>query len=97
MEKYEAVTVAVSTTDTLYRVADGCEADIPRRADYKCAQTPQAFRLDVIARAYDLALQSTDFQATDDCGVVRCYMPDIPIHIVFGEAANRKITYKEDM
>ena len=35
--------------------------------------------------------------ATDDCGIVHHYLPHIPIHIVPGDAQNRKITYKEDL
>ena len=35
--------------------------------------------------------------ATDDCGIVHLYLPHIPIHIVPGDAQNRKITYKEDL
>ena len=35
--------------------------------------------------------------ATDDCGVVHHYLPSVPIHIVPGDAQNRKITYKEDL
>ena len=61
------------------------------------AQTPQAFRLPVIRDAYQRALQDPQFRATDDCGVVRRYMPDIKIHIVEGSEQNRKITFKEDL
>lgn len=71
--------------------------DIPLRSTLMCAQTPQAFRLDVIARAYALAQQDPTVQSTDDCGVVRRYLPDTPIYIVPGESANRKITYREDI
>lgn len=70
---------------------------IPLRSTLMCAQTPQAFRLDVIARAYALAQQDPTGQSTDDCGVVRRYLPDTPIYIVPGDSANRKITYREDI
>lgn len=71
--------------------------DIPLRSTLMCAQTPQAFRLDVIARAYALAQQDPNWQSTDDCGVVRRYLPDTAIYIVPGDSANRKITYREDI
>lgn len=71
--------------------------DIPPRSTLMCAQTPQAFRLATIAEAYRIALQAPNFQATDDCGIVHRYLPHIPIHIVLGDAQNRKITYKEDL
>lgn len=97
LEEHAAVAVAVPATDTLFRVADGCIADIPPRAEYYCAQTPQAFRLVLLADAYRLALQEPSFAATDDCGVLRRYRPDIPIRIVPGSPDNTKITHPRDL
>ena len=70
---------------------------IPPRDTIMRAQTPQAFRLPLIARAYTLALQDPALQATDDCGILHRYLPTKPIHIVAGEETNRKITFKEDL
>ena len=61
------------------------------------AQTPQAFRLPLIAEAYDRALSDPLLQATDDCGILFKYMPEEPIFVVQGEEANKKITFKEDL
>lgn len=101
LEKHRAVTVAIPATDTMYSVSenitDKVVQDIPPRATLMCAQTPQAFRLEVIAEAYDLALQDPHLQATDDCGIVHRYLPEVPIYIMQGDPANRKITYKEDI
>lgn len=101
LETHEAVTVAIPATDTMYSVSgtamDKIVQDIPPRATLMCAQTPQAFRLEAIAAAYHQALQDPHLQATDDCGIVRRHLPDVPIHIVQGDHANRKITYKEDL
>ena len=98
---HRAVTVAIPATDTMYSVpeniADKIVQDIPPRATLMCAHTPQAFRLEVIAEAYDRALQDPGLQATDDCGIVHRYLPEVPIYIVQGDPANRKITYKEDI
>lgn len=95
---HEAVTVAVPSTDTVYRLApDGCVAEIPDRSTIMRAQTPQAFRLPLIDEAYRLALQDPALQATDDCGILFRYLPSVPIHIVPGEESNRKITFKEDI
>ena len=97
LETHKAVTVAVPLTDTLYYVANGCVADIPQRADFMRAQTPQAFRLSLIREAYEWALQDPNGVAvTDDCGIVKRYMPEQLIFIVAGEENNRKLTYKED-
>lgn len=101
LETHEAVTVAIPATDTMYTISQNASGlmvqDIPPRATLMCAQTPQAFRLEVITKAYDRALQDPDLQATDDCGIVHRYLPDTPICIVQGDPANRKITYKEDI
>ena len=107
LEEHEAVTVAIPSTDTVYEMADGKVARIPQRATIMRAQTPQAFRLELIAEAYTKALGADlcDMQAcsachlpaTDDCGIVHEHMPQVPIHIVLGEEQNRKITFKEDI
>ena len=105
---HKAVVVAVPSTDTVYEMHDGCVARIPNRASIMRAQTPQAFRLSLIAEAYSLALGVTldqlltspiiaNIPVTDDCGVVFNYNPNQPIHIVPGNEQNRKITFKEDI
>jgi len=100
LETHEAVTVAVPATDTMYECtmqnAQCTIARIPDRATMFRAQTPQAFRLDVIKRAFDIALQSSP-AFTDDCGIVKKYLPQTPIYIIAGEEQNRKITFKEDI
>ena len=95
--EHEAVVVAVPSTDTVYEMQEGCVARIPNRSTIMRAQTPQAFRLGLIARAYETALNSGNMQVTDDCGVVFNYMTNQPIHIVAGEEQNKKITFKEDI
>jgi len=97
LEDHEAVTVAVPATDTIYEVNDGLLNRIPDRRTMMRAQTPQAFRLNVIRHAYEIAIQDPTLQATDDCGIVHRYLPDTPVFIVPGEEANRKITFKEDI
>lgn len=97
LESHEAVTVAVPATDTLYRVENSCIAEIPQRDFFMRAQTPQAFRLSLIRKAYEIALQDPNgICVTDDCGIVKHYLPEIPIYIVDGEETNKKLTYKED-
>ena len=107
LEEHEAVTVAIPSTDTVYEMADGKVARIPQRSTIMRAQTPQAFRLDLIAEAYTKALgadicdeqacTACHLPATDDCGIVHEHMTEIPIHIVLGEEQNKKITFKEDI
>lgn len=98
LEKYNAVDVAIPTTDTIIKVDDnGYINGIPSRADLRNGQTPQAFKRSVIKRAYDMALQDPEFVTTDDCGVVYKYLPDETVYVVRGEQFNMKLTYKEDL
>ena len=105
--EHEAVTVAIPSTDTVYEMTDGKVARIPQRSTIMRAQTPQAFRLKLIAEAYTKALgvdnlsaeacAEAHLPATDDCGIVHEHMPEVPIYIVEGEEQNKKITFKEDI
>ena len=107
LEEHEAVAVAVPSTDTVYEMADGKIVCIPARSTIMRAQTPQAFRLELIAEAYTKALgadicdtqacAAAHLPATDDCGIVHEHMPEVPIYIVLGEEQNKKITFKEDI
>jgi 2-C-methyl-D-erythritol 4-phosphate cytidylyltransferase len=97
LDVHAAVTVAVPVTDTLYRVGFESVEDVPARNEYMRAQTPQAFHLDTIRKAYRKAMEDELIIATDDAGIVHKYLPDVPIHIVPGDENNRKITYPEDL
>jgi len=97
LNKYNAVAVVIDSTDTIFEVKDNFITTIPNRNYLKKAQTPQAFKLDTIKTAYDLALKDSSFQSTDDCGVVKKYLPDEPVFVVNGDEINIKLTYKEDL
>ena len=107
LKEHEAVVVAIPSTDTVYEMKDGKVARIPNRATIMRAQTPQAFRLELIAEAYTKALgvdglsaeacATCHLPATDDCGVVFNHLPEVSVHIVLGEEQNKKITFKEDI
>ena len=104
LETHQAVTVAVPSTDTLYKVqSDKGQSDkgmfleeVLDRSYVWRAQTPQAFHLGTIAEAFRKAIEEGQIAATDDVGSVHRYMPDVPVFIVPGEERNRKITYQED-
>ena len=88
---YNAVDVAIPTTDTIIQVDDNNEiVKIPSRILLRNGQTPQAFKRSVIKAAYEKALLDPLFKTTDDCGVVLIY-------VVNGEQFNMKLTYKEDI
>jgi 2-C-methyl-D-erythritol 4-phosphate cytidylyltransferase len=98
LDSYDAVDVAVPSTDTIIEVDEqGNICRIPQRSRLRNVQTPQGFRRSVIRRAFDLALQDHEFMPTDDCSVVFRYLPDTRIRVVEGDTSNIKITYKEDL
>lgn len=109
LEHNEAVGVAVPSTDTVWEVHPDMNGEwsmgamprlvarIPERKLMWRAQTPQAFRLPLIRDAYQRALQDSQFRATDDCGVVRRYMPGTKIAVVEGDERNIKLTSREDL
>lgn len=98
LQTHPAVAVAVPTTDTVFEVTEdgGFITGIPLRNRLRCAQTPQAFHIDVIREAYRKALQDPNFTSTDDCGVLHKYCPEVPIFIVPGDPTNLKLTYPDD-
>ena len=96
LETYRAVDVALPSADTIVEVEGDFIETIPDRSRLRRGQTPQAFRLETIREAYRIALQDPAFKVTDDCGVVKKYLPEEKIYVVAGEEANMKLTYKED-
>ncbi len=99
LQEYEAVDVAIPAVDTIIEVDNGKNVikSIPDRNYLNRGQTPQAFKLNVIQKAYEIALKDPAFKTTDDCGIVKKYFPEIPIYIVDGEERNIKLTYPEDI
>jgi 2-C-methyl-D-erythritol 4-phosphate cytidylyltransferase len=100
LDRFDAIGVVVPSADTIVTVSDGViRRVLPRDTLARC-QTPQGFRLSVIASAYELANTDPAFAAipaTDDCGVVLRYLPDVPIAAVEGSERNLKVTYAEDL
>jgi 2-C-methyl-D-erythritol 4-phosphate cytidylyltransferase len=97
---HQAVGVAVPTSDTIVVVQDGIMTGMPHRDTLRRCQTPQGFRLSVIRLAHQLAEAdpaAADLPATDDCGVVLRYLPDVPVAVVQGSERNIKITYPDDL
>jgi 2-C-methyl-D-erythritol 4-phosphate cytidylyltransferase len=97
LREHDAIGTAVPTPDTIVVVKDGVMHHVPPRETIMRCQTPQGFRLSVIARAHELALADPDYEPTDDCGVVLRYLPDVPVHVVQGSERNLKITYPRDL
>lgn len=97
LQKHEAVAVGLPASDTIWQTEGERIVAIPDRSALMRAQTPQAFRGNVIAEAYQLALSDPTFSVTDDCGVVLRYLPNQPLHIVEGAEQMMKLTYASDL
>jgi 2-C-methyl-D-erythritol 4-phosphate cytidylyltransferase len=104
LQTHEAVDTAIPSADTIVQVhpepgADGHDVieDVLQRSLLRRGQTPQAFRLSVIRKAYELAWKDPDFTATDDCTVVLRYLPEVPIAVVAGHERNMKVTEPIDV
>jgi 2-C-methyl-D-erythritol 4-phosphate cytidylyltransferase len=94
---HDAVGTAVPTSDTIVVAKGGVMSHVPPRETLLRCQTPQCFRLSVIATAHELAAADPAFVPTDDCGVVLRYLPDVPVHVVAGSERNLKVTYPADL
>jgi 2-C-methyl-D-erythritol 4-phosphate cytidylyltransferase/2-C-methyl-D-erythritol 2,4-cyclodiphosphate synthase len=95
-----AALAALPVTDTVKRSApsDGkapprVEATLDRRALW-LAQTPQAFRRDLLLAAFDAAGDRAA-DATDECALVEAF--GAPVTLVPGEPGNFKITGPDDV
>lgn len=93
--KFGACIPCVKIADTVKSVPKDnvIEKTVDRTFLYS-AQTPQAFRLDLLQNAFDHA-QKTGFSGTDDASIVEHFNHDV--HVVEGDRINIKITTKEDL
>ena len=97
LKSYNAVDVAILSADTIIEVENEQIKNIPDRSALMRGQTPQGFKLHTIKLAYEIALKDPFLKTTDDCSIVKKYLPDEKIYIVVGDNSNMKLTYKEDV
>jgi 2-C-methyl-D-erythritol 4-phosphate cytidylyltransferase len=89
-----ACVAGVPVKDTLKEVSGGVIRATPDRGRLWQAQTPQAFRFDLIRNAHDAAL-ADGVRATDDAALVERL--GVAVHMVAGDYCNLKITTPEDL
>jgi 2-C-methyl-D-erythritol 4-phosphate cytidylyltransferase len=90
--EYGAALCAIPVTDTVKLAEkDGAVAATLDRDGLWLAQTPQAFRLELLLRAH----AATEEDATDDAGLVEDL--GVPVHIVSGAHRNIKVTTPADL
>jgi 2-C-methyl-D-erythritol 4-phosphate cytidylyltransferase len=100
LEEYDSIDVAIPTADTIIQVNNekNIIETIPRRDFLRRGQTPQAFKLETIKKAHELARECKEpLLFTDDCGLVKTFLPEVETFVVEGEEKNIKITYPEDL
>ncbi len=90
--EFGAAVPAVPVKDTIkLAAADMTVADTPPRARLWAAQTPQAFRADILREAH----RRVSADATDDAAMVEAI--GNPVKLFMGDARNIKITEREDL
>ncbi|MBO6047410.1 MAG: 2-C-methyl-D-erythritol 4-phosphate cytidylyltransferase [Erysipelotrichaceae bacterium] len=94
LEVHDACLLMVPCVDTIKRVIDGKVVTTLVRSELMQAQTPQAFKTDVILKAYATVI-GQGLMATDDASMVELTGGDV--YVVMGDYDNKKITTKEDL
>ena len=93
-----AATAALPVTDTVAVTENGeTIAAVPDRRTLWQIQTPQGFCLYTLAEAYARLSPEILAACTDDCGVVRAFLPEEPAVLVEGDRKLQKLTYPEDL
>lgn len=94
-ERTGAAVPAISVTDTIKQVsATGDVEATPDRAKLRIAQTPQAFRFDVILDAHRRAARDGRSDFTDDAALAE--WAGLTVATFEGDAGNIKLTTPED-
>ena len=97
LKTFSSVDVAIPSADTIIQVNENnIIQDIPKRKYLRRGQTPQAFKLGIIKKAHELAMNDNNVEVTDDCGLIRKYNL-CDTYVVPGDDFNIKITYPIDI
>jgi 2-C-methyl-D-erythritol 4-phosphate cytidylyltransferase len=86
--------VAIPVADTLKQVDDGIVLSTPPRGGLWQAQTPQAFRRELLISAHERAMRER-ITVTDDAHL--CEYLGIKVQVVQGSISNLKITTADDL
>jgi 2-C-methyl-D-erythritol 4-phosphate cytidylyltransferase len=92
--KTGAAIAAVQVSDTLKRVASGKIVESVPREHIWAAQTPQAFRVELIRKALEYA-SSEGIVVTDEASILE--QMGVPVGVVQSSPANLKITHQDDL
>ncbi len=95
MKTEQAACLAVAVKDTIKQIRGDYILHTPLRETLVAAQTPQAFKTELLFSCMQKAIES-GYTGTDDCSLVERFS-DARIRLVKGSYANRKITTPEDL
>lgn len=93
-EEHGAAIAAVPVADTLKRVSAGMVSETVSREDMWAAQTPQAFRSDLLRASFKYAHQHA-IAVTDEAALFEAQ--GLPVAIVPSTSRNLKVTRPEDL
>ena len=96
-EEYGACVSAVPVKDTIKVVdKEGFAIDTPERSSLWAMQTPQAFKYDIVRKAYEALADKDRTGITDDAMVVE-KSGAVKVKMVMGSYDNVKVTTPEDL
>jgi len=96
-DTHNVALLGVPVKDTIKKVDDKDYVDSTLlRQNLWQAQTPQAFRKDILTNVHNKALQN-NFVGTDDVSLVEKFLPDEIIKMIMGSYENIKITTSIDI
>lgn len=93
----KACIMGVPVKDTIKVIGeDHTVCETPKRSSLWSVQTPQAFYVPLLKKAYDEIMTKDCCDITDDAMIVET-MTDVPVHMIMGEYTNIKVTTQEDL
>jgi 2-C-methyl-D-erythritol 4-phosphate cytidylyltransferase len=90
----EVIAEATRLADTIKRVRDGRVVETPPREECWAAQTPQAFRVELLREALEKA--AAEGRLGTDCSQLVEAL-GVTVHVVAGDPGNLKVTGPEDL
>ena len=92
----DAALLMVPLIDTIKEVKGGYVVHTPERSNYMSAQTPQAFRTELIKKCHEEAKKHPEIVASDDAMLAELFS-DTKIKVVEGSYDNIKVTTQRDL
>lgn len=95
LNNHEACILGVPCKDTIKKVKEGAIEETYIREELYAAQTPQAFKRELLVKCYKKAMED-NYLGTDDSSLVERYSKT-KVKLVVGSYTNIKITTEDDL